>query len=316
MKLTILDGATLNPGDLSWSPLQELAACTIYDRTAEDQVVQRAVGSELVLTNKAPLSRGTIDALPALKYIGVTATGVNIVDLDAAHDRKIIVTNVPEYGTPSVAQATFALLLELTNAVGHHSRRVREGAWRDSGEWTFRERPLTELSGRTFGIIGLGHIGRAVAKLAHAMGMRVIACSRTKPDHLPEWLEWKGLEEVFRESDVLSLHCPLTESTRHLVNRERLFLMKGGAFLLNTSRGPLLEESAVADALNQGHLAGAGLDVLSTEPPGSDNPLLDARNCVITPHLAWATKAARQRLMNLTIENVRAFLSGNPQNTV
>ena len=316
MQIVVLDGYTLNPGDLSWDGLRALGPCVIYDRSAPAEVVPRALEAEIVLTNKTPIGAAVIEELPKLRAIGVLATGYNIVDVAAARARHIPVTNVPAYGTRSVAQSTFALLLELTQHAGHHAQTVREGRWTRCPDFCYWDFPLVELDGLTMGVVGFGRIGRAVGELAAAFGMEVLVNSRSAPGALPAWAQPVNLETIFRESDVLSLHCPLTPETRHLVNTERLSWMKPTAFLLNTSRGPLVHDQALADALNSGKLAGAGLDVLSVEPPPSDNPLLRARNCLITPHLAWATRSARSRLLNTAVANVAAFLSGKPQNVV
>jgi glycerate dehydrogenase len=316
MKIVVLDGHTLNPGDLSWQELRSLGDCEIHDRTASAEVLARAANAEIVLTNKTVLTRDLIAALPRLRYIGVLATGTNVVDLAAARERGIPVTNVPAYATPSVAQLTFAFLLELTLHVGHHAQTVREGRWTRSEDFCYWDRPLVELAGLTLGIVGFGSIGRAVAGIARAFGMNVLVNDCRRPPALPPDLAFVDLETLFRQSDVVSLHCPLTEETRHLVNAERLAWMKPTAFLLNTGRGPLVDEAALAAALNSGRIAGAGLDVLSAEPPPPDNPLLGAKNCLITPHIAWATAAARERLMNVAVENVRAFLAGRSQNVV
>jgi glycerate dehydrogenase len=319
MKIVVLDGYTLNPGDLSWDELKSLGDCAIYDRTAPAELMSRADGAEILLTNKTPLLREHIQNLKALQYIGVLATGTNIVDLDAARERRIPVTNVPTYGTKSVAQTTMALLLELTQHVGHHARTVRGGQWSRSADWCYWDRPLMELDGLTLGIIGLGRIGSAVAELATAFGMKVIAAQSHLPSPITSFqspIVRVDLETLFRQSDVISLHCPLSPATSRIVNAERLALMKPTAFLLNTSRGPLVDEQALADALNSGRIAGAGLDVLATEPPPANNPLLQAKNCVITPHLAWATRASRERLLKIAVANVRAFLDGKPQNVV
>ena len=315
MNIVVLDGFTLNPGDLSWDALRALGPCEVFDRTPPDQVETRAANAAVVLTNKTVLTAASLLRLPALKYIGVLATGTNVVDLAAARARGIPVTSVPAYSTRSVAQTTFALLLELTHHVGHHAQSVRDGRWSNCADFCFWDTPLLELDGLTLGLVGCGRIGRAVAELAPAFGLQVIAHSPSR-QNAPPFVRWAGLDEVFRQSDVLSLHCPLTPQTRHLVNAERLRLMKPTAFLLNTRRGPLVDESALADALNAGSLAGAGLDVLSAEPPPATNPLLQAKNCLITPHYAWATKAARARLLRLAVENVRAFLAGQPTNVV
>ena len=316
MHIVVLDGHTLNPGDLTWDALKQLGSCVIHDRTPPELVVERALEADVALTNKTVLSRESIAALSRLKYIGVLATGYNVVDIAAAKERGILVTNVPDYGTPSVAQHTIALLLELTQQAGHHAQTVRNGRWVRSPDFCYWDSPLVELQGLTFGLIGFGKIGRAVARLADAFGMKVIVHSRSRPTPSPERFEFVSLDELLSRGDVVSLHCPLTAENRQFINRQRLAQMKPGAFLLNTSRGPLLDESAVAEALNSGRLAGAGMDVLSVEPPKADNPLLGARNCLITPHIAWATRAARSRLMDIAIENVRAFHAGRPRNVV
>jgi glycerate dehydrogenase len=315
MNIIVLDGYTLNPGDLSWDELKSLGDCEVHDRLEPSEIVRFASRCEIVLTNKTELTRADLRQLPRLKYIGVLATGTNIVDLDAARELGIPVTNVPTYGTRSVAQTTLALLLELTQNVGHHSRTVREGRWTQCRDFCYWDRPLIELDGLTMGLVGFGRIGSAVGELAAALGMKLLVCQPSvRP--LPPPIRQVGLETLFRESDVVSLHCPLTVETRNLVNAERLSWMKPTAFVLNTSRGPLIDEQALAAALNSGRLAGAGLDVLSVEPPPADNPLLSAKNCFITPHLAWATRAARSRLMQTAVANVRAFLEGKPQNVV
>lgn len=316
MKIVVLDGYTLNPGDLSWEELNSLGACEIHDRTPAAEVVQRAVEAEIVLTNKTVLSREQIKSLPKLKYIGVLATGYNIVDVAAAREQNIPVTNVPTYGAKSVAQMTLALLLELTQNVGHHAQTVRDGRWTRSSDFCYWDFPLIELDGLTFGIVGYGRIGRAAGELATAFGMRLLSYSPRPPKNAPAHVQFVDLEELFTASDVVSLHCPLTPETKHLVNASRLSQMKSTAFLINTSRGPLIDEPALADALNEGRLAGAGLDVLAVEPPRPDNPLLKAKNCLVTPHIAWATRAARARLMSTAVANVRAFLKGGPQNVV
>jgi glycerate dehydrogenase len=324
MKIVVLDGYTLNPGDLTWDDLKALGPCDIYERTPTEQVLHRAAEAEVLLTNKAAITREHIQNLPKLKYIGILATGTNIVDLTAARERGIVVSNVPAYGTSSVAQTTVALLLELTQHVGLHSNSVHQGRWTSNPDWCYSERPLIELDGLTMGIIGLGRIGAAVARIAAALGLNVIALGRTSSQErvttenspLAPAVKRVDMETLFRQSDVVSLHCPLTPETKHMINAERLLWMKPSAFLLNTSRGQLVDENALAVALNSGKLAGAGLDVLSEEPPPASNPLLSARNCIITPHLAWATKAARSRLMQTAVENVRAFLSGKPRNIV
>lgn len=308
-RIVVLDGYTLNPGDLSWDELRTLGELTVHDRTPADLLIARAQGARVVLTNKCPMAAATIDALPDLRYIGVLATGHNSVDGAAARLRGIPVCNVPAYGTRAVAQATIALLLELTNHVGHHAASVAAGRWSRSPDWCYWDYPLVELDGLTFGIIGAGCIGRATANIAGSLGMRIIFHSRSAPDSCP-------LETLLAESDVVSLHCPLNPATQALINASRLALMKPSALLLNTSRGPLVDEAAVADALNAGRLAGAAFDVLSLEPPRADNPLLGARNCLITPHIAWAAGATRKRLLQTVVSNVRAFLADSPTNVV
>jgi glycerate dehydrogenase len=316
MNIVVLDGFTLNPGDLSWDSLHQLGRATVHDRTPSELIVERSRDAAIILTNKTVLTRETIQALPGLKYIGVLATGYNVVDIAAAKECHIPVTNVPGYGTQSVAQFTFALLLELAHRVGHHADTVRAGRWTRSPDFCYWDFPLVELHGQTFGVIGFGQIGRAVAKLAEAFGMNVLVHSRSRPADLPAHYRFVSLEGLLAESDVVSLHCPLTPENKGFINAARLALMKPSAFLLNTSRGPLLDERAVANALNENRLAGAAVDVLSTEPPPADNPLLKAKNCLVTPHIAWATRAARARLMDVAVENVRAFLKGKPQNVV
>jgi glycerate dehydrogenase len=314
MNIVVLDGFTLNPGDLSWDALKALGPCTIHDRTPPELVVARARDAEIVLTNKTVLGRDVIAALPKLQYVGVLATGYNVVDIAAAKERGVPVTNVPDYGTPSVAQHTFALLLELAQHSGHHAQTVREGRWTRSADFCYWDFPLIELHGLTFGIVGFGKIGRAVAKLAEAFGMRVLVHNRSQPANFPAQYELVSLDDLLARSDVVSLHCPLTPENKQFINAERLSRMKPSAFLLNTSRGPLLDEQAVAEALNGGRIAGAAVDVLSVEPPKADNPLITARNCIVTPHIAWATRAARSRLMDVAVANVREFLAGRPRN--
>lgn len=316
-KIVVLDGHALNPGDLSWAGLHRLGSVEIYDRTPEPDIVTRAYGAEAVLTNKTPLPRAVLDRLPVLKYIGVLATGFNIVDVKAATRRGVTVSNIPIYGTASVAQLAIALLLELCHHVGAHAEAVRAGEWSRSPEWTFWNSPLVELSGKTLGIVGFGRIGRHTAAIGHALGMRIIAADDHRAE-TPDWpgFAWRDVEELLAEADVVSLHCPLLPHTQGLIYARRLALMKPSAFLINTSRGPLVVDRDLADALEAGRLAGAGLDVLSTEPPEPDNPLLKAPNCIVTPHIAWATREARSRLMEMAVENLSAFLAGKPQNVV
>jgi glycerate dehydrogenase len=313
--IVVLDGHTLNPGDLDWRRLEQLGSCTIYDRSNAAEIVDRISDAQIVLTNKAPLTRESLVDKTRLKYIGVTATGYNIVDVKAAREQGIVVTNVPSYGTASVAQMVFAHLLNLTQRVADHAQAVRNGRWASAPDWCFWVLPLLELEGMTMGIVGYGRIGRATARLAQAFGMQVLAHNRSPIDD-EDGVRAVSLEHVFRESDVVSLHCPLTPETRQLVNRETLAQMKPTAFLINTSRGALIDEKALVDALNSGRLGGAGLDVLESEPPPADNPLYRAKNCYITPHIAWATRSSRQRLLDAAIENVAAFLRGHPQNIV
>ena len=312
--IVVLDGHTLNPGDLDWSGLAELGALTVHERTPGDAVAARAADAEIVLTNKTPVNAAAIALLPRLRYLGVLATGTNVVDVAAAAARGIVVANVPGYSTAAVAQLVFALTLELAHRTAHHAQTVRDGRWSACADFCYWDFPLVELAGRTLGIVGFGAIGQAVARIGQAFGMRVIAGTRTPRECAG--VEFLALDAVFREADVLTLHCPLTPETRGLVNAARLAQMKRGAFLINTGRGPLIVERDLAEALEAGRIAGAGLDVLSAEPPAADNPLLAARNCFITPHIAWATRAARERLMREVVENVRAFLAGQPRNRV
>jgi glycerate dehydrogenase len=315
-RIVVLDGYTLNPGDLSWEALRELGACEIYERTPAAEIVPRARPAEIVLTNKTPLGRSTLEQLPDLRYIGVLATGYNIVDIAAAREREVVVTNVPTYGTQSVAQMVFAHVLNLTQHVGDHARAVRAGRWTACPDFCFWDHPLVELSGKTLGLIGLGRIGLATAKLGLAFGMEVLAYD-PYVDRQPEIaITMTDLDALFTRSDVISIHCPLTDENHGLVNAHRLARMKPTAVLINTSRGPLVDEWALADALNAGHIAGAGLDVLSVEPPAEDNPLLHAANCYVTPHIAWATSAARSRLLDTVVQNLRAYLAGQPVNVV
>lgn len=316
MKIVVLDGFTLNPGDLTWDALKALGPCAIYDRTPADETVQRAADATIVLTNKTVLGREHIERLPQLKYIGVLATGFNVVDVAAARERQIPVANIPTYGTKSVAQMTFALILEFTQHVAHHAQTVRDGRWSACPDFCYWDYPLVELDGLTLGVVGYGRIGRAVGDLGTAFGMKVLAYDQILPPEPPPNVRFAGLDALFSVSDVVSLHCPLTPETKHLVNAARLGRMKPTALLINTSRGPLVEEQALADALNSGRLAGAALDVLAVEPPPANNPVLKAKNCLVTPHISWATRAARARLMNAAVTNIKAFLNGKPQNVV
>jgi glycerate dehydrogenase len=317
MKITVLDGYCLNPGDLSWDALRQIGDLQVFDRTRVEEVVARTLGAEIAFTNKTLMPGEALERLPALRYIGVLATGYNIVDVEAAHRLNIVVTNIPTYGTASVAQFVFALLLELCHNVKLHSDAARAGEWTRCPDFSFWKAPLVELAGKTMGIVGFGRIGRHAARIADALGMQVMA-SDTYHGEEPDYpgFRWGSVEEVLRESDAVSLHVPLFPETRGMINAQSLKLMKPSAFLINTSRGPLVVDQDLADALNAGRLAGAGVDVLSVEPPAADNPLLSARNCLVTPHIAWATKEARARLMNLAVENLTAFLAGRPQNVI
>ena len=316
MKIVILDGHTLNPGDLSWEGLSKFGELKAYERTPPELVAERCAEAEVIITNKAIVTRETINSLPALRYIGVTATGVNIVDCKAATERSIPVTNVPGYGPRSVAQMTFAHILNFTQQTAHHANEVSKGRWSNCPDFCFTDFPLVELDGLVLGILGYGDIGKESARIGRAFGMEVIAHSRSLTESIPGEVEAVDLSELFVRSDVLSLHCPLTPETEKVVNAESLASMKPSAFLINTGRGPLVDEQALANTLNGGKLAGAGLDVLSTEPPPPDNPLIGAKNCIVTPHIAWATLAARKRLLDITVANLKAFLEGVPKNIV
>jgi glycerate dehydrogenase len=318
--IVVLDGYTLNPGDLTWEGLQSLGKCVVYDRTLPEEVVLRAKDSQIVLTNKTVLSSSIIKQLPKLKYIGVLATGYNVVDTETARTRNIPVTNVPAYGTQSVAQMAFAHLLNLAQHVAHHAGTIRAGRWASNPDFCYWDMPLIELAGLTMGIIGYGRIGRAIANLALAFGMKVIAydidTSLKISQDSPAEIQFVQMDDIFRDGDVISLHCPLTPQTKNIINKECLKKMKKTAFLINTSRGPLVDEQALARALDNEWIAGAGLDVLSEEPPAWNNPLIKAKNCFITPHIAWATHAARERLLKIAVDNVASFLKGKPKNVV
>jgi glycerate dehydrogenase len=316
MNIVILDGYTLNPGDLDWRTLQQLGNVTIYDRSAPEEIIDRAQHAEIILVNKVILNANTLNQLPNLRYIGVMATGYNNVDIDTARKNNVIVTNVKGYGAASAAQHTFALILALTNHLELHSQSVFEGDWARSADFCYWKTPLIELAGKTIGLIGLGDIGGHVARIAQAFGMHVIAYRKHPQNTTDTTIEMTSLEDVFKRSDVLSLHCPLTEETKELINTERLSWMKNSAFVINTGRGPLINEGDLAEALNNKVIAGAGLDVLSTEPPASDNPLLTASNCIITPHIAWASFEARKRLLGMIENNIAAFQKGEPISVV
>lgn len=316
MKITVLDGYGLNPGDLSWDWLNKYGEVNIYDRTSPSELMERAADADVIFTNKVVINAETLSSLPNLKYIGVLATGYNIVDVKTAHQLGIVVTNIPAYSTDSVAQMVFALLLAITNRVEHYAVENHNGRWSNNPDFCYWDSPLMELAGKTFGIVGLGNIGKAVARIANAFGMKVVAFTSKKQEELPAGIQKVDLDQLFSESDVLSLHCPLTPETDHMVNAERLKLMKQTAILINTGRGPLIDEQAVANALKAGKLGAFGADVLSSEPPAADNPLLSAPNAFITPHIAWATVEARQRLMEICEGNLSAFVSGTPRNVV
>ena len=316
MKITVLDGYALNPGDLSWDGFKNLGDVTVYERTSPSELYNRAFGSEVLITNKTVLDAEMMSRLPGLKYIGVIATGYNVVDVDAARKLGIIVTNIPAYSTMSVAQHVFALLLAVTDRVEHYAIEVARGRWSDVRDFCFWDTPLVELSGKNFGIIGLGNIGSAVARIASALGMKVLAYTSKDSSQLPVDVTKVSLERLFSDSDVISLHCPLTPSTKELINSHTIAEMKDGVILINTGRGGLVNENAVAEALTSGKIGAFCADVLSTEPPAADNPLLGAPNAYITPHIAWATKEARERLMDIAVANLKHFIEGVPTNVV
>lgn len=316
MKIVVLDGYALNPGDLSWDEMKLLGELEIYDRTSPEQVLERSIGAEALITNKTVLTSYHMDALPNLKYIGVLATGYNVVDINAAKEHKIVVTNIPAYSTQSVAQMVFAHLLNITQRVGYYSKENTNGRWAKKQDFCYWDTNLIELAGKKIGIVGFGNIGQATARIALAMDMKVLAYTSKNQADLPTGILKVDLDELFSASDVISLHCPLTPETKELVNTKRLNMMKKNAILINTGRGPLINEKDLADALNKESIAGAGLDVLSTEPPLADNPLLTAKNCFITPHIAWATYEARTRLMQIAIDNLKSYMEGNIINNV
>jgi glycerate dehydrogenase len=318
MRIVVLDGYTLNPGDNPWTPLEPLGSLTVHDRSAADEIVARAAGAEVVVVNKVKLPAATLEQLPECRFISVTATGFDIVDVKAARARGIPVSNVPEYGTDSVAQHTIAMLLELCHRIGDHDRDVKAGGWVRCPDFSYWKSPLVELAGKTFGVVGFGRIGRRTAEIAQALWMKVIASSRSRSNPLSggPGFAWAEVDEIFATADVVSLHCPLTPETRGLVNRERLGRMKASAFLLNTSRGALMVEDDLVAALREGKLAAAAIDVLAAEPMGAGHPYLAATNLLLTPHNAWATLAARQRLMKTTADNIAAFASGEPIHVV
>jgi len=317
MKIVVLDGYALNPGDLTWDGIADFGDLVVHDRTPVDEILSRAKGAAVLFTNKTPIREEVISQLPDLKFIGVLATGYNVVDVAAASERGIVVSNIPAYGTQSVAQLTFALLLELCHRVQRHSDSVHDGKWTMAKDWCYWDYPLVELAGKTIGIIGYGTIGQKVGEIATAFGMNIIGAARNKHDRSHQKnFRWAEIPELLEQSDVVSIHSPLTPETEGLINARSLKLMKRSAFLLNTSRGPIIVDQDLADALNNGAIAGAGIDVLSIEPPKKDNPLFGVKNCIITPHIAWATKEARSRLMKMATENLKRFVEGRPGNVV
>ena len=315
-KIVILDGYTIVQDDMDWSGVEKMGECTVYDRTPQSEAIARIGDAEIVLTSKVLITREVFDACPNIRYIGVLATGYNVIDVAEAKKRGIVVTNVPAYGTMSTAQHAIALLFEITNRVGHYDRMVHEGAWTRSIDYCFWDEPLMELAGKTIGILGFGRIGRTIGTVCRAMGMRVLACSPHPSDEGRKIAEYVSQDALFAESDVLSLNCPLTDATREVVNRESIAKMKDGVILINNGRGPLLNEKDVADALNAGKMRAAGLDVACIEPIPADSPLLSAKNCVITPHISWATPESRARLIQIVEENLKAYLEGHPVNQV
>ncbi|HBT90085.1 D-2-hydroxyacid dehydrogenase [Desulfobacter sp.] len=316
MKIVVLDGYTLNPGDLNWEKFSEIGELKVYDRTSPQNILERTTDANIVLTNKTVLTAENIAAMNKVEYIGVLATGVNVVDLEYTKKTGITVTNVPGYSGSSSAQMVFALILELTNRVGHHSQTVTDGKWSASKDFCYWDYPLVELEGITLGIVGYGGIGKAVARIGLAFGMNILIYNRSVPPDLPDGITYSDLDNLIHSSDIISLHCPLTPQTKGMINKESLAQMKKTAYLINTSRGPLIVENDLADFLNEGRIAGAAMDVLDVEPPDKNCPLLTAKNCYITPHIAWATIASRERLMSIAVENIKSYLAGNPQNVV
>lgn len=316
LRITVLDGYGLNPGDLSWDGMARLGRLTVFDRTPADITIERAKDSEIVITNKTRLDADTIAALPNLKYIGVLATGYNVVDVKAAAEHGVTVTNIPAYSTMSVAQMVFALVLAITNRVEHYTEENRSGRWSHNPDFCYWDFPLTELADKTMGIVGLGNIGQAVARIALAFGMNVMALTSKQQGQFDNNIEKVELSTLLREADIVTLHCPLTRETEHMINASTLSLMKPTAILINTGRGPLIDEQAVANALKEGRLGAFGADVLSSEPPAADNPLLSAPNAFVTPHIAWATREARERLMEIAVANLEGYLKGERRNVV
>jgi glycerate dehydrogenase len=316
MKIVILDGYSLNPGDLSWEGFTALGECSVFDRTSEQKILERTKDAEVLITNKTPITRSIIYACPCLKYIGVLATGYNIVDIVAAKERNIVVTNIPTYGTAAVSQFAIALILEICHHIGHHDKAVHEGRWEKNDDWCFWDYPLIELSGKTLGIIGLGRIGQSTAKIAKAMGMNVIAHDEFQSEDGKMAASYVSLDTLFSESDVIALHCPLFPSTRGIINKNNIAKMKDGVIIINNARGPLIVEQDLADALNSGKVYAAGLDVVSSEPISVDSPLLKAQNCIITPHISWAPRESRRRLLGIAVQNLENFIRGKPANVI
>ena len=316
MKIVVLDGYTENPGDLSWEALAALGELTVYDRTPADEIVSRISDAEIVITNKTPITRATMDACPNMRYIAVLATGYNVIDVNAAKEKGIPVSNVPTYGTAAVGQFAIAMLLEICHHVAHHSQSVYDGKWNACPDWCYWDYPLIELDGKTMGIIGFGRIGQTTGRIAKAMGMHILAYDTFQSESGKAIGEYVDLDTLLASSDVIALHCPLFPESEGIINKDTIAKMKDGVILLNNSRGPLIVEQDVADALNSGKIFAAGLDVVSTEPIRNDNPLLKAKNCLITPHISWAPKESRQRIMDCTVSNVAAFQAGNPVNVV
>lgn len=317
MKIVVLDGYAANPGDISWEPWKELGEFVVYERTAPEELMERAQGADALLTNKVIIGKESMKALPNLKYIGVLATGYNVVDIPAAKELGITVTNIPAYSTNSVAQMVFAHLLNITHHVADHSAEVVKGRWQNNKDFCFWDSPLLELCGMSIGIVGFGNTGSATARIADSFGMKVYAFTSKNQEQLPSYVNKVAeLDDLFRSCDVVSLHCPLTDNTKHLVNAQRLKLMKPTSIIINTGRGPLINDQDLADALNAGTIYAAGVDVLTQEPPRDGNPLIGARNCYITPHIAWATAAARHRLQQIALDNLSAFINGTPQNVI
>ncbi len=316
MKIVVLDGYTLNPGDLSWEELEKFGEFIVYDRTPSDNIVERIGDADAVLTNKVPITKETLDSCKNIKYIGVLATGYNVVDIEAAKEKGIPVCNVPTYGTDAVGQFAIALLLEICHHIGHHSKAVYEGRWEHNDDWCFWDHKLIELSGKTMGIIGFGRIGKATGAIAKSLGMKVIALDNHPDDEGRFIAEYVTLDELLKNSDVICLHCPLLPSTHGIINKDTIAKMKDGVIIINNSRGPLIIEQDLADALNSDKVYAAGVDVVSTEPIKGDNPLLNAKNCIITPHISWAPKESRQRLMDIVVDNFNAFMNNEPINVV